>query len=240
MMRRHLILLLITANCACAAAQAQFADSLLFAAYLDGEMNVWDIYLHSVSFNTLSTKEKKRYLSYEYGYVATAIDNKATDTKQHIDSFEQHIALLRPQLPEATALTYRSALAAYKAKSGKMFLNNAIRSYTLAQEAYAADKKSEIALTLKGNIDFYAPPALGGDKKSALRYFREAQELYEASGDTLTCWNYVATRLCIIQCEDKIGNTCTALRLAEGLLRSYPSFTYLRDSYIPELCSRCK
>jgi len=234
-MRRSLTITLIL-YCVCAFAQAQYTDKVLFAAYLRNDMTVWDSYLHHVSFHKQPLAEQERYINYEYGYVATAIDEKAPDMQQHIDSFEHHINYLDGKLPKATILDYRSSLAAYEALVNKLqFLTKGLESFNLVKEAYATDSLNPLVLSLKGNVDFYAPKAFGGNKQRALGYFRTAQRLYEAAGDTLTTWGYCSTRLCIIQCEEKLGDTNRALRDAEALLRKFPTFAYLRDQYLPEL-----
>lgn len=231
--------------CACAPAWAQrnvsYTDKVLFDAYLKTDMKVWDQYLHAVSFDQLSASEKQRYLNYEYGYVATAIDEKAPDAKQHLKDFETHINALSSTLPKATVLTYRSSCSAYQALMNKMqFISKGLESFNTIKEAYEVDSLNPLVLALKGNVDFYAPKAFGGNKQRALQYFRTTCRLYEAKGDTLTNWNYVSIRLCIIQCEDKLGNTKLALRLARELLRDYPGFCYLRDEYLPDLERREK
>ena len=243
---RYCLFLLLITNCVCVTAQAQFpavsaySDSVLFAAYLHSDMHVWDSYLHSENFDSVPVREQLRYLSYEYGYVAFAIDMKAPDAQKHLADYGSHIAALEAVLPPATTLTYQSAYAAYEAKTGWNFLGKALTSYTLAQQAYKTDADNPLVLTLKGNIDFYSPKAFGGDKERALCFFRLAQEKYENTGDTLTNWNYAATRLCIVQCEDKSGNVKKALKLADVLLRTFPDFVYLRDEYIPDLTERSK
>lgn len=233
--------------CVCAMAQAQykdysqFTDDVMCLAYQAADMKTWDAYLHSASFDQLSKKEQLRYLCYEYGYVATAIDEKAPDAKQHLQDFEAHINALTPVLDSATVLTYRSGLLAYQALMNKMqFISKGLESFNLIKTAYEVDSLNPMTLSLKGNVDFYAPKAFGGNKRRALGYFYKAAAIYERQGRTTDNWNYVATRLCIVQCEEKIGNTQRALQLGEKLLREYPSFTYLKNEYLPELRKKSK
>lgn len=220
-------------------AKAQYSDAVLFKAYLATDMKVWDRYLHAFDFSKLSTEEKERYLNYEYGYVATAIDEKAPDAAQHLKNFEQHIQSMKGVLPEATILDYESSLAAYKALMNKAkFISCGLESFNKIKEAYQVDSLNPLVLTLKGNVDFYAPKAFGGNKKRALTYFYKAQKLFEQAGDTVNNWNYVSARLCSIQCEEKLGNVNRAVVLAQRLLQRYPNYVFLRDTYLPELLEK--
>lgn len=225
----------------CAYAQTQYSDSVLFAAFLRSDMKTWDKYLHAVSFDKASLSEKKRYLNYEYGYVATALDEKAPDAEQHLLDFGKHIDALEPSLPKATIMTYRSSYAAYEALANKwVFISKGLESFNLIKEAYEVDPKNLLVLTLKGNVDFYAPKSFGGDKKRALGYFRTARAMYEQKGDTINNWNYVSCRLCIIQCEDKLGNTDVAIKEAQALLKKYPNYVFLRDEQLPQMLKKKK
>ena len=215
---------------------AQWEDSVLYNAYLKNEMTTWNQYLHANSFARMSQEEQIRYLSYEYGYVATAIDEKAPDAKEHIDAFEAHINLLEPVLPPAQVLVYRSSLAAYHALYNKFFfISKGIESYNLVKQAYEIDSLNPIVLTLKGNVDMHAPKALKGDPKRALKAFELAKKLYEDNGLTQYNWNYISNWLCIAQCYEKMGNLLRAIRTCEAILYAEPGFDYVRDVYLPEL-----
>lgn len=231
------IILLLSAFCL--SAQTKYTDAVLFGAYMRTDMKVWDKYLHSVKFESLSNKEKARYINYEYGYVATAIDEKAPDAEQHLKDFESHIEALKPVLPQATILDYESSCAAYKALMNKAkFISYGLESFNKIKEAFDVDSLNPYVLTLKGNVDFYAPKAFGGNKKRALSYFYKAQRIFEQKGDTVNNWNYVSARLCSIQCEEKLGNLDKAVSLAKKLLARYPDYAYLRDTYLPELLEK--
>lgn len=222
-------------------AVAQYSDAVLFNAYLQADMKVWNNYLHAYDFNKLSTKEKLRYLNYEYGYVATAIDEKEPDAATHLEQFEKHIEAMKPHLSEAMYLDYMSSCVAYKALMNKAkFISYGLESKKLIYQAYEVDSLDPSVLTLKGNVDFYAPKLIGGDKKRALAYFYKAQKIFEQSGDTVNNWNYVSCLQCQIQCEDKIGNTDKAIQLARKLLARYPNHAYMRDILLPELLRKKK
>ena len=119
---------------------AQYSDADLFRAYLATDMKTWDKYIHAHNFDKLSNKEKMRYINYEYGYVATAIDEKAPDAEKHLQDFEKHIAALKGILPKATVLDYESSCAAYKALMNKAkFISYGLESFNKIKEAYDKD-----------------------------------------------------------------------------------------------------
>ena len=220
---------------------AQYSDAVLFDAYLRSDMSVWNAYLHAYDFNKLSLAEKERYLNYEYGYVATAIDLKEPDAEQHLQNFEKHIEALKPHLEEAMYLDYRSSCVAYKALMNKAkFISYGLESKKLIYQAFEVDSLNPSVLTLKGNVDFYAPKMIGGNKQRALGYFYKAQRLFEQKGDTVNNWNYVSCLQCQIECEVKVGNTDKAIRLARKLLTRYPQHAYIRDTLLPDLLKKQK
>ena len=188
----------------CACAQALYNDSALYAAYTAEDMSVWKRYIESVDFADVSLREQERCLSYEFGYVAAAIDANTQDAQSSLCRFEDHIGLLTPVMPQATILAYRSALAAYKVKTGQSVVSNAFKAFRFANKAYDADSLNTTALTIRGNVLFFAPSIAGGNKRQALLCFRRAASIYEERGDTICSWEYAAIRMWINQCEEKI------------------------------------
>ena len=232
---RLILLLLVLA----APAFAQWEDSVLYNAYLKKDMNTWNRYLHANSFARMTEDEKIRYISYEYGYVATAIDEKLPDAKDHLDAFEAHINMLDTVIPPAQILAYRSSLAAYYALYNKFyFIGKGIESFKLVTQAYAIDSLDPEVITLKGNVDMHAPKAFGGDLKRALKEFELAKKIYEDNGLTHYNWNYISNWLCIAQCYERMGNVLRAIRTCEAILYAEPGFDYVRDVYLPELQSK--
>lgn len=217
-------------------AEAQCSDAVLFKAYLAEDMAVWDGYLHSADFNQLSAAEKARYVNYEYGYVPMAIKAKAPDAAQHLKAFEQHVHSLRGVLPEASVLGYESAVEVYKGLANKLkFIPCAVASSKKIEEAYQADSLNLIVLALKAKADSHAPKAFGGDAQRALSYFTRVQRSMEQKGDTISNWNYLNACLGIIQCEEKLGHLARAVSLSQQLLLRYPTYAYLRSTYLPAL-----
>lgn len=215
---------------------AQYDDCALTDAYMRQDMTVWDSYLHAYSFNSLSQKEKLRYLSYEYGYVATAIEIKAADAKQHLTDFEAHIDAMEKVIPQAQLLCYRSSAAAYHALYNKvLFVTKGAESYSLVKKAYETDSLNPGVLTLKGNVDFYAPKTLGGNKQRGMSCFFKARRIYEQQNLTHCNWNYLSCCLCIIQGYQKLGQYDKAINECKALLKKEPNYVYVRETLLPEI-----
>ena len=215
---------------------AQFSDEELYTAYLVADMSVWDRYLRTTEWDDLSLLERTRYINYEYGYIATAIDTKQPDAKEQNERFKSHIDAMQSVLPQATILTYLSSYAAYRAKlSAFEFLKQGLRAKTLAQQAVEADGDNPLALTLLGCVDFYAPSILGGNKNRALANFEHAKEVFIAQGDTILNWNYASLQMQLAMCLDKTGHRQEAIELCQSLLAKDSNFLYIRDTYLPTL-----
>ncbi len=216
---------------------AQYDDCALYEEYMkQGDLRLWDNYLHAYTFENLSQKEKLRYLSYEYGYVATAIEKKEPDAKAHLTAFEKHVAQMESVLPKARYLCYTSSAAAYNALYNKMlFMSKGIESYNDVKKAYATDSLDPGVLTLKGNVEFYAPKAIGGNKQKAMQHFLLAKRIYEQKGLTQCNWNYLSTRLCIVQCYEKLGRYDKAIEECQSILKKEPNCVCVRDKMLPEL-----
>ena len=220
---------------------AQYSDKEMYQAYLKQDMAYWDSYIHHYNWSQLSKSEKERYLNYEYGYIATAIDEKQPDAKKHNDDFLEHIDEMEHILPKATILTYRSSYAAYRAKlSTWEYAKQGVKAMQLAKEAVKADKNNPLALTLLGCVDFYAPGLFGGSKPNALKSFTKAEKIFCQQGDTINNWNYASVCMQLAMCLDKTGKTDEAIALCRKMLQRDPNFLFIRDEYLPQLLKKRK
>lgn len=220
-------------------------EATLLSAYMEGNMSVWKAYVDSSDWAQLSSDEKVRYINYEYGYVATLIDvapagqktkkKGISPTAAYVARFGEHIEEAKSILAPSRYCLYRSAYFAYDYMLSKS-LNSAIKSFQLCKQAVQEDDHDPLALSLMANVDFYAPRIVGGNKEKALDLYLQAKQIL-LSNDALylTLWNNPATRLCIVQCYDKLGQIEKAIDEAQSILERYPNFVYLRDEYLPEL-----
>ena len=90
----------------------QFSDKMLYRAYLEQDMFVWNQYLTYYKWEALpSLYEHERYLNYEYGYLATAVEDKTPDVKERVEAYARHIDQMEDFMDDALVLTYRSAVS---------------------------------------------------------------------------------------------------------------------------------
>ncbi len=233
MKTKGLLFVLLLCSCVCA---AEYTDHALYEAYLRKDMTVWQAYIDQADWSRLSKKEKARLLNYEYGYAAYISDADAAAADFYLKQFNQHIEDSAGDLPASTIASYRSAYCAFMTKVDKWrMLNFATKSLRYADEAIAADLRDPIALALYGNVKMYTPKTFGGNKETAIQYYRRAEAWYEAEGETRNNWNYRALQLCMIQCYEKTGQVEKALDKCRAVLADEPEFAYLRDVYLPLL-----
>lgn len=227
------ILLLVAGLCS-----AQFSDEQLYKAYLSSNLTLWGKYIHAQNWSKLSHAERKRLINYEYGYIPAMVDEGKTDEAAAcLKQFQQQLQEEKNALTPCEYLTYLSASHAFVYLLDKsQIFSDGMQSFKLAKQAIEADPNNPIAMTLKGNVDFYAPKLFGGSKKKAMQMFIRSEQLMMEDLDTYGyMWNFPAIQLCIAQCHEKMGDLDEAIKQAEKTLRMHPGFMYLRDTYLPEL-----
>lgn len=204
-------------------------DSTLLQAYLREDMQLWRTYINTVCWEKADTLTRLQLLNYEYGFAAYMVDRYPDEALPYLNRFRSHITSLESALTPARHATYLSAAYAYTFKlNNTRLLSCALRSYRLAHRAVTLAPNDPLALTLLGNVYFYAPTILGGDKRRALHYFTQADSLMQSEPEARLLWNYPALRLCIAQCYEKTGDTKQAAAAYEELLRLYPDFQYVK------------
>lgn len=229
-------ILILTMLLVCELCFSQFTDEQLFAAYLQQDMSLWREYISTFDWKKANKQERLRLLNYEYGFTAFEIDANPKSGKHFLQLFQQHTEQMKAELSTALYYTYLSAINAFEFKLDKTKLfSSGLNAFRLAHKAEEADKNNPIALTLAGNVDFYAPSAFGGDKARALNKFETALTLLRNNMRPEYQWNYAATMLCVAQCYEHLGQRQSAIRYCQQILAEYPNFAYIRDIYLPQL-----
>ncbi|MGN0235863.1 MAG: hypothetical protein ACI4BD_06095 [Paludibacteraceae bacterium] len=236
---KYYLFVLLTALLLCPAIiRAQYSDQDLYNAYLRRDMDQWKHYLDENAWQSLSLSEKKRYLNYEYGYIAPAIDTKKPWAEDYLKAFESHVEEMyqAKHISEAHYYMYMSSICAYDfmLNRGHLF-SSGVKSLKHVKKATELAPEDPFVLTLMANVEFYAPSGLGGDKKEALERFSKARRLFETTTAYEHLWNYASMRLCIAQCYEKTGDVEKAVHACQEILESIPDFSYIRDEYLPKL-----
>ena len=204
-------------------------------------MSVWKTELKKYTASpNLTTTDKLEISNYLYGYVATLLvdaDKNKQEITVWIELWEQYLNDIEKATGKnAYVYVYRSSINAYKSKvkAGGMMVWGP-RSLTELKRALSTDPNNPLANGLKGNMLFYMPGFVGGDKVEAIKWFEKALAGISNSTDKTFRWNRCAITLCLAQAYEKTGNREKAIQICETLLSQEPTFTYMRDTYLPSL-----
>ena len=215
---------------------AQITDEQLYHAYLSQDLTLWGEYIATADWAKLSASERTRLINYYYGYIPFRHDAKADDCRQLLDNYLRFLESHRAKMTPSEYATYRSSAHAYEyLLDNSKIVSEGLKSFKLAKQAVELDSLNPVALSLKGNVDFYAPKFFGGSKKRAMRAFLRAEKLMHDNAKYKFWWNYPALQLCIAQCYEKEGDIAKAVAECERILREHPDFRYVRDEYLPSL-----
>ena len=182
--------------------RAQYSNHQLYQAYLNQDMSVWEEYIVSTQWDSLSLDEQKQLLNYEYGFSAYKLGENADMAREFIARFEQHLLALKGELSAARYHAYLASVYTYKLGLDKAHMINKVKQlYANVNHAMELDDQDALVLSMKGNVEFYSPL---GSKKRALEYFKKADSLYTAQGEAYEQWNHKAVEMNIEMCLEKL------------------------------------
>lgn len=201
---------------------AQYSDSQLYRAYLERDMRVWADYIASVDASQATAEERLRLLNYQYGYTAYAISIKQENARQLLDLYKANLEDLRHAMPEATYWAYKAGASSYELSLNRwQFAKYSKQIYADINHALSADPNNPLALTMKGNVEFYSPV---GSKHEALLYYEKADSLYHAQGLPPYLWNVRAVQLTLVKCLEKTKGREVAMKRGAEFLSEEPDF----------------
>ena len=205
--RRRVPALLLTVISMTLSAQDFSADRGLYEAYQREDMRVWKEHIDVQRDNVQCTKD----LLYEYGYCGYIVaeakkegkEALLPEAKQYVAQFKKHVESFQPSekseqrqktvLPPGHYEMYMSAVYVYELRLKESI--HPVKAMSLAKEATKLAPKDPLVLAYYGTSLFYAPSPFGS-KKEALRYFKQAAELFEDSKWEY-CWVRKATEMYI-------------------------------------------
>jgi tetratricopeptide (TPR) repeat protein len=214
---------------------------LMYQAYLNNKMNVWKTELKKYTTSpNLTITDKLEISNYLYGYIATLLvdaDKNKKEIISWIDLWEKYLNdIEKAKGKNAYVYVYRSSINAYKSKvkAGGMMVWGP-QSLTELKRALETDPNNPLANGLKGNMLFYMPGFVGGDKEEAIKWFEKALTRISTNTDKTFRWNRCAITLCLAQAYEKTGNKKKAIEICTAFLQREPNYTYMRDTYLPSL-----
>ena len=177
--------------------RAQYSNHQLYLAYIEQDMSVWEAYIASAEWTTLTIEDKKQLLNYEYGFTAYAIAYETEKAGDILSKYENHILACQDILSKADFLTHMAAVSTYRFSYEKK-LRYATSIYNYVKLAAEEDDDNPFVMEMMGNVEYYSP---FGAKKKALQYFQQADSLYTVKGEEYHQWNQQAVRQYIEQIQ---------------------------------------
>lgn len=191
---RQLLLALTLMLLAAAPLMAQQSEQQLLEAYLNEDMSVWKAYIDASDMQQLPADEQLRLLRYEYGFAAAMLSTDKAGAKAYIQRFGEHIEQAKSILSEALYNVYMSAYHTYSMRLTMNVFAHGKAIYKCADAAKEADPNEPMVWVAQGNIHFYAPRLMGGDKQKALEEYSRADSLFMLQEDCNTRWELHAER----------------------------------------------
>lgn len=217
-------------------ALAQYSDEQMYEAYLSGDVSLWGDYIAHCVWDSLDDTERTRLINYEYGYIPVQADKKDPQCRQLLDNYKRHLEAHKSVLPPSLYTAYTSSAHAYEYLLDKSkLLSEGLQSFKKAKRSVELNPHDPIALSLMGNVSFYAPSLFGGSKKKAMEMFLEAEQIMSNDSAFRYMWNYPALQLCIAQCYEKRGDKHKAIQQCKRIVERHPHFLYVTDDYLPQL-----
>ncbi|MBO4690595.1 MAG: hypothetical protein J5621_06945 [Paludibacteraceae bacterium] len=228
MKRRFTILLLTLSTVITLFAQNKHSDSIMLAAYLSEDMSVWREYVDDPTHLSPLTTD---FLFYEYGFCGYMVDRDKAHALPYVKRYKQHVESLRQQLPAGHYEMYLSAAYVYELRLHESM--HPLKAMNMAKDAAQKAPNDPLVLAYYGTSLFYAPKPFGS-KQEALKCFEKA-ELLSRDRKWHDCWIRPNVMMYIAQCYAKTGNTSAAISWSQDILRDYPDYLYIRNTFLPAL-----
>lgn len=215
----------------------------LYQSYIQDEMYLWKGIL--AEMNREYDKKGELTLLYDlcftyYGYIGYLISREEEKVaKTYLDQAMERADELEKALdgrPDVLAL--QGALIGYRLVLNKftsMFQGPKALKYINA--AYESADTCFNCNVEMGNMKFYTPKILGGDKTEAIRHYKKAVDLLETSKlKTDHNWIYMNTVLLLANAYRETGQEDLACKLYKQMLEYEPAADWIRK----DLYSKCK
>ena len=217
----------------------------IYVAFIHRDMNKWEGVIHSMelskSLNNID--QKLELINYYYGYIGYLIGKKEFDKAEKlIPKGEKLINQVLQDSPKnATALSFKGSFMGFEIGTCKykaIFLESESKNYI--NNALKIDPENIQALIDKGNILYYAPKILGGDKKEALVYFLKGARILEKNKETDQNWVYLNLLSIIASAYEKTDKLGEAKLVYEKILQNEPDIIWVKNDLYPSLLAKIK
>jgi len=216
-----------------------------YNSFINREMYKWGSIIHTLdtSKNTATIDQKLEVINYYYGYIGYLIGKKQHDIAGTMiikgEKLIHQVLLASPK--NATATSFKGSFLGFRMGMNKF------KSFGLSREsfadinrAYTMDPQNVQALIDKGNILYYSPGLLGGDKEEALKYYLKGSRILEKNRDTDQNWVYLNLLTVIAMAYEKTDHPDQARQICEKLLHKEPNYRWMKDVYYPRILEKTK
>lgn len=224
-----------------ARAQADEPTDLIYTAFVEEKMGLWAraiIILEKEYEQSGSTDILYELTLARYGYIGYNLgkDNEEP-AKEHISLAEEQIdKLTGSDTYESSAYALQAAFYAYRISMAPwraVFWGR--RSMNLIDKAIETDPENPAGWIEHGNAMYYAPPAVGGSKKEAIKSYRRAIELLETDMKKIHRWLYLNTLVGLAKSYRETGNRPMAVITLRKALEFEPEFKWVKERLLPEM-----
>ena len=216
----------------------------LYNSFINREMFKWGNIIRTMDTGKSTTVDQKlELINYYYGYIGYLIGKKQNDIAGKMipkgENLIHQVLLVSPK--NATALAFKGSFLGFRIGISKLKTFALSRqSFADINRAYALDPQNFQAIIDKGNLLYYSPGILGGDKEEALKYYLKGSRILEKNKETDQNWVYLNLLTTIAMAYDKTDNPLQAKLICEKLLRKEPNYRWMKDVYYPTLLEKTR
>ncbi len=218
-------------------------DSITYHSFAHRQFAAWpkiiELESNNLSLDNCTLGDVEHLFVNYYGYIGHLLDTKRKDEaevwlKKAQKDFEPYFNKYENKASinalYSMFLAYEIALAPIKApfKAGRL--------YSAIKRAKELDKENYLVKISQGNVAFYFPEALGGDKELALNYYMQVYSYFKLHPEIAKYdWVYLNTLSTICLAHEKLGMYKEAIMWAKVALRVAPDFVIVKDMIMPRL-----
>ncbi len=219
-------------------------QNLIFRAYVEGRMTLWESTLASMEFEYgINSENDLLYdiILAQYGLIAYYIGigdkkngsillDKASgylETLEQAEHFKAEAGLFKAAF-NAYQISFRPLLSVRLGPQSQRLINGAVETRPEYPRGWIE----------KGNLMYYAPAVFGGSKTKAIEYYGKALRLMEKDMQNNHRWLYLSTLVALANAYEHTGQNAAAIETLEKALAFEPDFAWVRDELLPEFISK--
>lgn len=217
-------------------AKTSYSKSI-YDAYIVRDMTKWESIVQSMeaSRSVTTIDQKLELVSYYYGVIGYLVGKKQYARAEQLtnkgDALIDQVLQASPK--NATATSYKGSFTGFRVGiKGFKALLLIFDSKKYINKAVEMDPQNVQALIDKGNMYYYAPAVLGGDKKMALTYYLKAAGIMEKINEISDNWVYLNTLTMIAFAYTKTKNPNAAKQMYAKIMRLEPNITWAKEVLI--------